>query len=142
VCKDCLQKSGKSAFEFQDDVSPDLTHEAYCIACYDRVVAPALEVYSEILARAKHVYVFTKKHKRIPLIRKSNHQVKHNDCPDRQEATLHLAFQAAQQGFNALVNTEMVSTKIRNAGHQKLHWSGTAYPAQINPARLEDEYPI
>lgn len=142
LCRECVQFRDEEAFVYQKVVEEELMHDSYCGSCYDLIVAPAIETYVEILIRAKQVYIFTKKNKRIPLIRRSNHKLSHQDCPDKQEVLLHLAFAAAADSFNALVDVELVSTKIRNGGHQKLHWAATAYPAQINPSRLESEYPI
>ena len=58
------------------------------------------------------------------------------ECPDRDETILRLAFQAAKGGFNALVQGDVTSRKVRNHGYQKSVWSGTAFAADVDEEKL------
>ncbi len=92
--------------------------------------------YLELLEQAKNVYVFFKKHS-VPLIKRSKTQVSVKDCPDREETLLRLAFLAAEQSFNALIEVNLNSEKVFDAGgYQYLNWSGTAFPAEVRSASL------
>lgn len=136
LCKDCIQFVEESSFSFWKVVPDELKRSTYCGVCYDQKVVPAKESYSEIMERAKQVYVFFKK-QHIPLIHRSKTPVTVQDCPDREEALLRLAFFAAEQSFNALVDAKLVSEKVFVSGYQSLSWSGTAFPAQVRTASLE-----
>ncbi len=137
LCKDCVQFLEEDHFSFLKEPAEELKHKTYCRNCYDEKVMPAHEAYLELMERAKQVYVFFKKHN-IPLIRKSKHWVSVQDCPDREEALLRLAFFAAEQSFNALVEANLISEKRFVNGYQSLIWHGKAYPAEIRVAGLEE----
>ncbi|MBL7685891.1 MAG: hypothetical protein JNK65_07665, partial [Deltaproteobacteria bacterium] len=88
------------------------------------------------LDRAKKVYVFFKKHA-IPLVNQSKQPVTVVDCPDYDDALLHLAFGAAKQSFNALIEVQLVSKKMNTQGYQNLLWSGKGLPANIRGEVIE-----
>ena len=134
-CKDCAHFLDAAAFSFRDKVSADLLHSTYCQHCYDQKIAPELSAYAQEMERAKQVFVFYKKHGYLRVIRRSKKMLSVRDCPDRKEALLRLAFFAAQQSYNALVEVELTPEKIRNFGYQKSSWSGTAFPAEVEPEK-------
>ncbi|MFO1520072.1 MAG: hypothetical protein U1F57_10480 [bacterium] len=136
LCKDCALFVDESSFSFLKTVPDELRRNTYCAPCYDGKVAPAKESYSQIMDRAKQVYVFFKKH-HIPLITRSKHPVTVKDCPDRDEALLRLAFLAAEQSFNALLEVNLVSEKIYVSGYRSLSWSGSAFPAKVRGESIE-----
>ncbi len=108
------------------------------MSCFDSEVQPALENYRELIEQARSVFIFfTTQKKAIPLIKKSKEKVVVEACDDRDETILRLAFQAAQQGYNAVIETEVVAQKIRNEGYQKSVWRGVGVPAQVNAERME-----
>lgn len=137
LCKDCAQFHDPDFFSFMGSPPEELCKNAYCAPCFEAKVAPAKAAHAEMLERAKKIYVFEKKH-HIPLIQRSKQQVSVRDCPDREEALLRLGFFAAEQGFNALVESKLVSEKVFVNGYQSLNWSGSAYPAQIRAESLEE----
>jgi len=137
-CKECTQFLEADAFSFMDKVAEDFRHGTYCRACYDAKVVPELAAYAQAMERAKHVYIFYKKHEYLRVIRRSRKILSVRDCTDRKEVLLRLAFFAAQQSFNALVDVELIPEKVRNFGYQKSNWTGTGFPADVKP---EDETP-
>ncbi len=137
LCKDCAQFVEGSFFSFLKVIPEELNQSTYCGTCYDQKILPARESYLEIMERAKQVYAFFKKD-HIPLIRRSKNPVSVKDCPDYDETLLRLAFFAAEQSFNALLEVNLVSEKVFNHGYQSLIWSGTAFPAEIRAASLEE----
>jgi hypothetical protein len=140
-CKECTQFLGGDAFSFLEKVSEDLRHSTYCQACYDDKVAPELSVYGQAMERAKQVYVFFKKHGYLRLIRRSKQMLKVRDCKDRDEVILRLAFFAAQQSYNSLIEVELTQEKVRNFGYQKSNWSGTGFPADVEPEKEDRKQP-
>lgn len=116
---------------------PALSHFFYCSPCFDAEVAPAKEHYEQVseLAREVLVYFVTQKTK-LPLVKKSKDVIRVDDCEDRDLTILKLAYAAADQGYNAIVETDVNSEKLRHFGYQKSRWSGTARAAQIDVAKL------
>jgi hypothetical protein len=138
-CKDCVQFLDSSFFSFLKDPPPETKHEVYCAACYDQKVAPMAESYSETMNRAKEVYIFEKKEKYIPLISSSKHKIRVEDCPDRKETMLRLAFMAAEGNYNAVIDVDLVAKKVRVNGYQSTSWSGTGNPAMIRKESLREQ---
>ena len=140
-CDDCVQQVSEGEFSYLKRLPPELSHRAYCGVCYGEKTEPALESYRETVERAKNVFVFyTTQRKAIPLIRRTKETLRVEECPDRDETILRLAFFAAEQKFNAIVDVEVVSEKVRDGSYQTSKWKGTAYPAQVDADKLERQY--
>jgi len=138
VCKKCLQILDQSTFSFLKEIPAQLSHTHYCGTCYDQVVAPELEAYEEVMGRANDVFVFfISQRKEIPLVKKTKDFFKVENCPDRDEAILRLAFFSAQLGYNAVIEVEVNSEKIRNGAYQTSRWSGTGNAAQVDQEKLD-----
>jgi hypothetical protein len=116
-------------FSFLKIVPEDLKHPSYCGPCYDQKVVSSMESYLEIIERAKKMDIFYKNERNVPVIRRSNVKLSVNDCPDRKETLLRLAFLAAEQSYSAVVGVDLSSKKILTAGYQKSNWSATGFPA-------------
>lgn len=134
-CKACTQFLAPEAFSFLEHVSEELRHPTYCQACYDEKVAPQLASYALAMERAKQVFVFYKKHGYLRVIRRSKKMLRIRECTDRKEALLRLAFFAAQQSYNALIEVELIPEKVQIAGYQKSNWTGTGFPADVKPEK-------
>ncbi|MBI2712473.1 MAG: hypothetical protein HYX41_06420 [Bdellovibrio sp.] len=138
VCKDCVEFLDAATFSFLKTVPPELAHTYYCGPCYTAKVAAPLETYLSTLENARSVYVFFKtQRKAVPLIRKSKEVVRVDQCDDRDELVLRLAFFAAEKGYNAIVDTDLVATKVRNHAHHTSTWRGTAVPAQVDGVKVD-----
>lgn len=138
VCKDCSHFLDAETFSFQPVVPADLKHTHYCANCYSAKVEPALAAYNEVMERAQGVFVFfTTQKKYFKLLSRSRELLEVKECADRDEAILRLAFQAAEKGFNAVIEVEATSKKERNAGHQKYSWKCKGYPAQVDGAVVD-----
>lgn len=137
VCKDCRLTLEGDDFAYLVTRPAELSHLVYCPRDFDATVEPAKTRYEEIAARAREVLVFFVTQKaRLPLVRKAKDPVKVTECDDRDLTILKLAYQSAEQGFNALIETEVISKKVRNHGYQTSHWSGVARPAEVDEAKL------
>ncbi len=57
-------------------------------------------------------------------------------CPDYDELILRLAFLAAENNFNILVDVDIKSEKVRNAAYVHLIWNGSAIPSNVDLSRF------
>ena len=138
VCKSCVQVLDAKSFSFLEKIPADLAHRNYCGACYDEKVTPELESYSEIMERAEKIFVFFKTQKKeIPLIKKSKEKYTVVDQFDRDETIMRLAFFAAQSKFNAIIEVDVFSSKLRNGAYQTSRWQGTGIGADIDGKRQD-----
>ena len=62
-----------------------------------------------------------------------------DDCTDRDETLMRLAFLAAKADFNALLDVDIVAKKVRNFGYQTSQWQGIGVPARVDREKLERE---
>jgi hypothetical protein len=137
LCKGCTQFLDEGAFSFLKEVPEDLRHSTYCNPCFDDRVAPSLDTYRETMESAEKIYVFFKTQKKpYPLIKKGREKVEVKSCPDRDETILRLAFFAAEQAFNAIVEVDIISEKVRNQGYEKVQYKATGFPAQIDVSKM------
>lgn len=138
LCKKCDQLLDPKTFSFLPKIPAELSHMHYCANCFDSTVAPELSTYEETMDRAKNSFVFfTTQRKETPLIRKARTTYQVIDCDDRDETILRLAFFAAQEDYNAIVEVEVNAEKIRKGAYQTSRWSGRAVGAQIDGRKLE-----
>ncbi|MCM2277349.1 MAG: hypothetical protein NDJ89_04680 [Oligoflexia bacterium] len=137
LCKSCREAGGPEAFLFYAKLPPELAHTDYCQQCYALHVEPALVIYRELMERARETYFFFETQKRaLPVLRRSKELLRVENCGDRDETILRLAFQAVEKGFNSVIEAEVVSEKIRNGGHQTMRWRGKGFPAEMDVERL------
>ncbi len=138
VCKNCAQFLENTTFAFEPKLSDELKHTYYCTSCHQEHVSPALSAYEETLQQARDIFIFfTTQKSRLPVKTKATQKIKVENCPDRDETILRIAFQAAQLGYNSVIETEVSSEKVRNAGWQKSNWKGAGLPANLDRSRLE-----
>ncbi len=137
VCKYCAQFVEEETFSFLPQVSADLNHSTYCPPCFNEKVEPELTAYNQIMAQAKEINVYYKKQsKETRLIKRFVDPVKVEACTDRDETILRLAFLAAKDHFNSIIDVEVESVKVKSGSYQNLSWSGVAIPAQVLPDRI------
>ncbi len=137
ICKSCAQFLNDDSFAFMKKVPTQLSHTTYCEPCFHNEVEPELAAYAQTLERAKNILVFSKtQSKETRKIKRTEDPVRVIDCPDHDETILRLAFFAAQGNYNAIVDMELVSEKVKNGSYQTSKWAGVAVPAQVNDAKL------
>lgn len=113
-------------------VPSDLSHTIYCAPCFDSKVADELVRYNETMERARHINVFEKgQGKETRLIKRKELPVRVSECSDRQETLLRLAFQAAELGYNGIVDVDIRSEKVIVNSYQTTRYSGTGIPANF-----------
>ena len=90
------------------------------------------------MKKAKQVFVIDQPRRRpLPILKSSKDLLKVKKCADKAETILRLAFLAAELGFNAVLKVKVSYEKIRNAGYQKMEWSGEGFAAELDPARMK-----
>ena len=137
LCKYCTQYMDEGNLSFLSTIPADLNHLTYCVYCYDSKVAPALAKYTEDVQKAKDILVFSKDQKKeTRLIKRIEEPVKVEDCPDEHETLMRLAFFAVQAGYNAIIDVDIKSEKIRSGSYQTTKWRGTGVPAHVIESKL------
>jgi len=136
-CKSCAIKLKKDSFSFLPVIPTELTHLIYCGLCFDEKVAPALAAYNETMAKARNVNVFFKtQSEETRLLKRAEKPITVNQCEDKDETLLRLAFLAAQAHFNTLIDVVIKSEKVRMQAYQTTQWNGSGIPLYIDEARL------
>lgn len=138
ICKTCVQSLQKNSFPYLNPTPEDLTHKEYCVNCYSSYVGPALDNYNDTIERAKRVMVFHKGlSEETRLMSRAEKPLKLEGCEDKADATLRLAFLAAQKGFNSLIDVDVSPRKIRNAGFQTTKWRAIGVPLTLDEKKYE-----
>ncbi len=108
----------------------DLKNKTFCTNCYNQGVGERITEYFDVVEKAKKVNVFSKiQSKETRRIKRTQPPVKVDDCNDREEALLKLAFLAAEKGFDTLVDVDLKSKKVgEGKTYKKLVWSGVGIP--------------
>lgn len=138
VCKSCANFLG-DGFSFLKKIPADLSHTVYCSNCFDEKVAAPLEAYNHTMALAKEVIVFSKDQtKQTAHLKRKEDPLVVEDCEDEIETVVRLAFFAAQDNFNCLLDVHVTNKKIIVGSHKKTVFNGTAIPTTIDPKAVRE----
>lgn len=139
MCKPCSETVSDALFVTLERVPVEQVAGRFCGRCWDAEMAPKLDAYRERMEAAKQVFIFfTTQKKAIPLVRKSKTPVKVDACADRDETILRLAYDAAKDGYNAVVDVEVTAKKVNDGGSNKSAvWKGAGVPALVDEAKLD-----
>jgi hypothetical protein len=141
ICKKCKQTYDVDTFFYLPKIPQDLTHNFYCWTCFDEKINPEIESYNEKLIQAKNLVTFSiLQKKETRLMSRNEKPIYVENCKDREEALLRLAFLAVISNFNSLIDVDIISKKIVNAGYQKLNWSGSAIPINLEQKILDRRF--
>ncbi len=89
------------------------------------------------MAAAKEIMVFMKaQNKETRFIKRLEEPVSINECADHNEAILRLAFFAAELDYNAIIDVNIISKKVKIGNYQTTIYSGTAIPAHVREDKL------
>ena len=142
VCESALDRTeakfvDEDTFSFSKLLS-GISLGSYCFHCFDERVEPELASYNAKMERAKNVNVFyLSQNKECRFVRRIEKPIKVENCLDRNEVILRLAFMAVEANKNLLVDVDFSSIKIRNGRWQTSRWSGRAIPAIIDEDKLK-----
>ncbi len=133
ICKSCTEFLGEDSFSFLDKKTENILHRIYCRPCFEELVQPEMLSYNQIMEAAKDVIVYFKAQgKETRSFSRKENLFHVTNCADHDEAILRLAFLAAKNKFNAIIDVELSSKKERNGSYQRLLWSATARPTKIS----------
>lgn len=133
VCKYCAHIMPEDSFSFLVKIPKELSHRIYCHSCYLVHVEEALQNYEEKLNQAKDIQVFlSNQGKETRLVKRLERPIKVENCLDRNETMLRLAFQAVSLGYNTLVDVNITGKKQVDGKYQKQVFSGSAIPVNKN----------
>ena len=138
LCRDCKQFLREGTFSFLAKLPDELSFTNYCALCFSTHVDPALTAYEENMELARKAYFFFKTQKRhLPVLKRARVQTKIESCEDRDETILRLAFFAVTEGYNAVIEAEVHSEKIRMGVYQTTRWHGVGVGAQVDQVKLD-----
>lgn len=136
LCKNCAQFTSEETFRYLNPLPEMLKHFVFCTPCFDTHVAATLEKYNQTLEKAHDILVFSKSQgKETRFIKRFVDPIKATGL-DEQDVTMCLAFEAASRNFNAVVDVDIKSEKIRDGSYQTTAYSGTAIPANVSDDKL------
>lgn len=139
LCKACAQFLNDE-FAFLEKIPQDLTHKIYCSVCFDDKVAAPLADYNSLMDQAKEVVFFRKDQSKLTgHIKRKEDPISIEDCDDEQESILRLAFKAAQERFNCLLDVKISTKKVVVGSHKKLVFSASAIPANVDTSKIRDD---
>lgn len=137
VCKYCAQFLDEAQFLYLPEIPKDLKHTTYCNSCFDSKVQPAINDYEKVVRAAKGIITFfTADSKVTRNFKRTDKPFTVKDCAEKEEVLMKLAFLAVLGEYNAIIDIDIKSEKIRNGSRQTTKWSGTAMPAQVTSSRL------
>jgi hypothetical protein len=129
-------------FALLEKMPADIDVGVYCAPCFDAHVAEALADYNDKLEKAKDVNVFySTQSKETRFVRRTEKAIRVENCQDRDDVILRLAFRAVESNKNSIVDVTLASVKVRNGGWQTTVWSGKAIPTDIEDSQLQRKYP-
>ena len=131
-CKQCSIFIDEDRFELFVLLPQSLQHKTFCPQCYNEDIAEQMTGYEEILQKAKQLdtYDITQSSE-TRLMKRLEKPVKVSECEDRKEALLHLAFRAAERGFDTIIDVNITPEKSGQNSYMKKIWSGTAVPINL-----------
>ncbi len=127
----------EDTFAFLATPPVDIPVGIYCIPCYENKVRAQVDRYNDLMEKAKNVnlyYVAQSKESRF--VRRKEKTIQITEAASREDAILLLAFRAVELGFNAIVDVELTSKKVRNGGWHYSVWNATAIPTNIDESYL------
>lgn len=138
ICKNCTHFVDADHFSFRSRIPSELSFTTYCGTCFSHTVEPAMQKLVDMLEQAKNVAMFYKDQgKETRRMSRVEKPLSVDNCLDKNDMILRLAFRAIEAGFNTLVDVDLVSQKVRNGNYQHLVWSGTAVPVSLEPEKLK-----
>ena len=138
VCRKCRIFLANDQFPLAPELAPELKHTYYCGVCFGEHVEPFEAEYASCVEQAKQINILYRNSKStLKVIRKAVHWIEISDAVDRDQAIMKLAYTCAKGGYNALIDTEITSHKVRNEGWQTSLWRGRGLPAEIRSYELE-----
>jgi regulator of sigma D len=130
-CKNCVEFLEEGHFNLMPLVPQELKGTVYCQSCYQAQVWPQISAYEETVANVKNFPIYEKSQsKETRLMNRKEKPIQISDARDREDIFMKLAYQAFQNGFDAIVDVEMKSHKTHQGSYVLVHWTGSGIPVK------------
>lgn len=137
ICKSCASFADELMVPLLEPMPSYFEHGVFCQSCFQTQIVGEIAEYAAILERAHLVDIFYKtQSKESRFVRRTEKPIRVKDCVDRDFTVLKLAFLAARDGFNILLDVEATSEKVRNGGWQTSNWQGVGTPGHVDQEKL------
>jgi hypothetical protein len=137
VCKNCAQFIDEDTFTFLDTKKPEMALTTFCNTCFDQHISPDLISYNETTEAAKNVSIyFNHQGKETRLMKRIDILFTVSNCADRDEVLMRLGFKAVQAGYNAVIDVNLVGTKVRLGSYQTSTYNATGIPTNLRPETI------
>ncbi len=137
ICKKCTEFVDENSFSFLTHVPKLLLCTTLCKTCFEQKISPEIIKYNDMMASAKNMFVFMKaQFKETRRVKRLADPIIIVDCADYDETILKLAFRGAELGYNAIIDVDITSKKVKTGNYQTTVFSGTAIPANVLEERL------
>ena len=143
LCKSCAEFLSENEFQYMEHRPQKLSSLVYCYNCHISTVVPEVEKYQQMLAKAEDVRIFDKSQtKETRLMKRAEKPLYVQKCADPQEATMKLAYLAASKNFNALIEVDIKTVKVREGSYQTSECSATGIPTNISDFKIQRDRKI
>lgn len=137
ICKSCAEFTDESTFFYATQLPDFLQKNVFCLQCYTEKVDGEIQKYNETVEQAKNIMIFTiDQAKETRLVKRLELPYQFTDMPDPEEIEMKMAYLAVLAGYNAVIDVELVSKKVRTGSYQTAMWSGTGIPAHVIVEKL------
>lgn len=134
ICKKCAHFVDPEDFSFLTKIPVALTYAVYCEPCYQKSVLPEQESYNEAMQKAGEVMVYNKTEgKETRTFSRKEKPLIVENCSDKEETLMKLAFLAAKANYNTLIDVDYLVKKIITNGYQRSSWRGIGIPCNTSP---------
>jgi hypothetical protein len=132
LCRACIECLDDDAVSLMSVIPPELTHRSYCPNCYAQKVEPQIRAYEEIVEKAEDINLFyIKEGKATRLMKRMEKPFQVNNCRDKNQAIMRLAYLAAKSNFNTLIDIDISVVRTRINSYKTSIWQGSAVPTNL-----------
>jgi hypothetical protein len=133
LCKKCAIHVHQEDYPLFTELPSLFAKDLFCPACFDSEARETLEHYKVREELARELPYFSQaQSKETRLMPRPHPVIKVTDLADRSDVIMKLAFRTLELGFNAMIDLETQSVKVRHGGYQTLRWSGSAAPTTLD----------
>lgn len=137
LCKSCTQFVDHDQFSLMPQIPAELTHSVYCQDCFASKIAPAIEDYQQTVEQARNIIIFEKDQgKETRFVKRIEKPIQIVDCADQQDIFLRLAYRAVKAKYNAVIDVDTKSKKVKSNGYQTTIWTGSGVLANVQDHML------
>lgn len=140
VCKNCVVHLAADRFAYHPDPPPILLKHTFCRDCHEREIAPIEAAYDEVQRRSEGITVVRKTFRgQLPCLKRASASTVVANAAAANLALRHLQFLAAWAGYDAVVDVEVIPTKVRNHAYETKRWDAVGWFANLDYRRYHPD---